>query len=94
MRSKPYRFRLYIVGGQVGSQRAEPDLREALDAFIAGSYELDVIDVRARPDLAEADRVVAAPTVIRLDPPPLRRAIGALSDVSRVAAALGLSSSG
>ena len=90
MTDKPYRFRLYIVGGQVGSLRAEPDLRRTLDACVGGQYELEVIDVRARPDLVEADRVLAAPTVIRLTPSPVRRAIGTMSEATRVASALGL----
>jgi circadian clock protein KaiB len=87
---KPYRFRLYMVGGQVGSLRSEPDLRLALDASLPGGYELEVVDLRARPDLAEADRVIAAPTVIRLAPTPQRRAVGNLADAARVSAALGL----
>ena len=85
-----YRLRLYVVGGHVGSLRAEPDLRQALEACVPGAYELEVIDLRARPDLAERDRVVAAPTVIRLAPGPARRAIGALADARAVSAALGL----
>lgn len=90
MPGKPYRFRLYVVGGQVGSLRAEPDLREALEACVAGQYELEVVDLRARPDLAEADRVMAAPTVIRLAPLPERRAVGSLADAARVGRALAL----
>jgi circadian clock protein KaiB len=89
-KTRTYRFRLYILGGQVGSARAEPDLRHALDAAVPGEYELEVIDLRARPDLAQADRVIAAPTVIRLAPEPSRRVIGSLADPRSVAAALGL----
>ena len=87
---KPYWFRLYIVGGQYGSQRAEPDLRQALDACIPGEYALEVIDLRSRPDLAEADRVLAAPTVMRLAPEPARRAVGNLTDAEALARALEL----
>ena len=92
MTNKAYRFRLYVVGGHVGSARAEPDLRQALDGCIAGEYALEVIDLRARPDLAEADKVIAAPTVIRLSPAPVRRAIGSLSDPRAVCTALELPS--
>lgn len=68
----------------------EPDLRAALDACIAGRYELDVVDLRARPDLAAADQVIVAPTVLRLAPPPVRRAVGELSDAGELAVALEL----
>ena len=87
---RPYRFRLYVLGGQVGSARAEPDLRHVLEAAVPDQYELEVIDLRTRPDLAQADRVIAAPTVIRLAPEPVRRVIGSLADARSVAAALGL----
>lgn len=90
MQAKPYRFRLYVVGGQVGSERAEPDLRAALDACLPGQYELETIDLRARPDLARADRVLVAPTVIRLAPPPSRRAAGNLDDAEALIEALAL----
>lgn len=90
MKNKTYRFRLYVVGGHVGSSKAEPDLRQALDASVPGEYSLEVIDLRARPDLAEADKVIAAPTVIRLSPAPVRRAIGSLTDPQAVCAALAL----
>jgi circadian clock protein KaiB len=89
-----YRFRLYVLGGHVGAARAEPDLRDALRAWIGDRFDLEVIDVRARPDLAEADRVLAAPTVIRLSPGPLRRAVGNMADARAVASALGLEEAG
>ena len=90
MPTRKYAFRLYIVGGNVGSARAEPDLRQALDACLPQGYDLEVVDLRARPDLAEIDRVIAAPTVIRLSPQPVRRAIGSLSDPKALSAALSL----
>ena len=90
MPANAYRFRLYIVGGHVGSARAEPDLRQVLDACIPEGYDLEVIDLNSRPDVAQADQVIAAPTVIRMAPDPVRRAVGALSSTPAVAAALGL----
>jgi circadian clock protein KaiB len=90
MSGGPFRFRLYVLGGHVGSARAEPDLRAALEAAVPGRYELEIVDLRARPDLAAADQVLAAPTVIRLAPLPERRAVGSLSDARSVAQALGL----
>lgn len=91
MASSPlHRFRLYVVGGHVGSQRAEPDLRRSLDACLPHGYEMEIVDLRERPDLAAADQVIAAPAVIRLSPPPQRRAVGSLSDARALAAALGL----
>lgn len=88
--ARDWRFRLYIVGGHVGSARAEPDLRQVLDAALPQGYDLEVVDLQARPDLAQADRIMAAPTVIRLAPDPVLRAVGSLASATAVAAALGL----
>jgi circadian clock protein KaiB len=46
--------------------------------------------MRARPDLVQADRVIAAPTVIRFSPAPERRVFGSLTDARAVADGLGL----
>lgn len=94
MASHRYQFRLYIVGGRVGSARAEPDLRESLAQCIGDDYSLEVVDLRLRPDRAQEDNVVAAPTVIRLEPQPSRRAIGSLADAKALAQALELPAPG
>jgi circadian clock protein KaiB len=64
-------------------------LRSLCETHLNGAYELEVIDVDVRPDLAEAEGVVVVPTVIRMAPPPQRRVIGDLSDDVRTVAALG-----
>jgi circadian clock protein KaiB len=87
-----YRFRLFVVGGNVGSARAEPDLRALLDERLPGAYQLEVIDLRLEPDLARAAAVMAVPTVIRVAPGPERRAMGDFSDRGRLAAILDLPS--
>jgi circadian clock protein KaiB len=88
------RFRLYIMGGHIGSARAEPDLRRALEAYLPGAYQLEVVDLRSRSDLAAADDVMIVPTVLRLDAASRRRAAGDFSDPAGVAAALGLEEEG
>jgi circadian clock protein KaiB len=49
-----------------------------------------VIDVLEQPELAEADKILATPTLIRILPPPLRRIIGDLSDTQKVLVGLDL----
>lgn len=83
-------FRLYVAGRGDHSEVAEGNLRSLCDNHLAGGYELDVIDVSERPDLAEAERILATPTVVRDRPPPQRRVIGDLSDGVRAAVALGM----
>jgi circadian clock protein KaiB len=85
-----YGFRLYITGETGRSRRATDNLRALCEARLPGVYELEVVDVLNRPELAEEDRIIATPTAIRLVPLPQRRVIGDLSDLSLAAAALDL----
>jgi circadian clock protein KaiB len=52
--------------------------------------QVEVIDVTADPDLAESERILATPTLVRESPPPRRRVIGDLSDTALAVAALDL----
>ncbi len=85
-----YSFRLYVAGQTERSQAAEANLRALCESRLPGGCELQVIDVTERPGLAEEERILATPTVIRVAPLPQRRVIGDLSDHQRAAYALGL----
>jgi circadian clock protein KaiB len=74
-----YVLTLFVTGQSVRSQRAVANLR-ALCQRLGDACELTVIDVLERPQLAEDERILATPTVIRRRPLPLRRVIGDLSD--------------
>ncbi|CDR08168.1 circadian clock KaiB family protein [Streptomyces iranensis] len=85
-----YSFRLFVAGESERSSAAEANLRALAGSRLSGGYELEVVDVVARPGLAEELRVLATPTVVRLLPLPQVRVIGDLSDPLRAAFALGL----
>ena len=85
-----YRLRLFVAGSNARSRRTIANLRGLCAAHLAGRVELEVVDIYQQPQLAEQDQVVAAPTLVKLAPPPLRRIIGDLSDEARVMHALGL----
>jgi circadian clock protein KaiB len=85
-----YSFRLYVAGKTARSREAEVNLQSLCEAHLRGRYEFEVVDAVERPDLAEEERILATPTVVRLAPPPVLRVIGDLSDQSRAAALLGL----
>jgi circadian clock protein KaiB len=74
-----YVLTLFITGRSVRSQRAVANLRSVCDA-LGAACELTVIDVLERPQVAEDERILATPTVIRRRPLPLRRVIGDMSD--------------
>ncbi|MBA3459558.1 MAG: circadian clock protein KaiB [Deltaproteobacteria bacterium] len=73
-------LRLYIAGSSARSMRAIENARQICDEYLAGSYELDVIDIFKQPALAKDDQILAVPTLIKKLPLPLRRFIGDLSD--------------
>ena len=63
-------FRLFVAGQSERSQAAEANLRALCDDHLAGRYKLEVIDTVQRPDLAEVERILATPMVVRLAPLP------------------------
>ncbi len=85
------RLRLYVTDSTVLSERAIANLSALRDGVLAGQYDLEVIDVLEHPEAAEAGRIVATPTLVRLTPEPVRRLVGDLSDRTVVLASLGLS---
>lgn len=85
-----YVLKLYITGRTPRAEQAITNIREICDRDLAGLYELVVIDVLERPQLAENERILATPTLVRELPPPLRRVVGDLSDKERVLVGLDL----
>lgn len=79
-----YILKLYVTGNTPRSDKAIANLREICERELEGTYELIVIDVLERPQLAEDERIIATPTLVRELPPPLRRIIGDLSDSDQV----------
>jgi circadian clock protein KaiB len=78
-------LRLYVAGRSASSQRAIANLRRLCETDFEGvSYDLEVIDVLEHPQLAENEKILATPTLIRELPPPLRRLVGDLSDREKV----------
>lgn len=82
-------LRLYVVGGTQASERALHGL-ERLSAALPGDAELEVVDLREQPEVAERERIVATPLLVRVSPEPVRRVVGDLSDTERVRWSLGL----
>lgn len=85
-------FRLYVVGNTRQSNRAIVNLRRLFDEHLPDRHRLEIINLRERPELAAADQIIAAPALVKLSPPPLRRFIGDMSDSPKILAGLGLPS--
>ena len=89
-----YVLKLYVTGRTPRSESAIHSLRKICEDELSGEYDLEVIDVLERPQLAEDEKILATPTLIKELPPPLRRVIGDLSNTERVLLGLDLRHSG
>jgi circadian clock protein KaiB len=79
-----YVLKLYVTGRTPRSEKAIANLRRICDEELHGQYEMQVVDVLEHPQLAEDEKILATPTLIKRLPPPLRRVIGDLSDTEKV----------
>lgn len=89
--SQSYSLRLFVSGMTPNSMRALATIRRVCEEHLQGRYELEVVDIYQSPQLARDEQIVAAPTLIKSLPQPLRRLIGDLSDIDRVLHGLDLS---
>jgi circadian clock protein KaiB len=85
-----YDLRLYVTGQTPRSLRSVQNLTAICNRYLPGRFDLQVVDLYQQPALAAENQVVAAPTLIKAMPLPLRRLVGDLSDEKRVLAGLGL----
>ena len=89
-----YALRLYVAGSTPQSARALGNIRRICEQHLAGRYELEVIDILQHPQLAQRERVIAAPTLIRMLPLPERRFIGCMSETERILVGLDIAPAG
>ena len=79
-----YRLRLYVTGRTTHSQRAISNLHAICERDLKDQYQIEVIDVLEHPQLAEQEKIIATPTLVRRLPEPVRKIIGDLSDREKV----------
>lgn len=82
--NQKYVLRLYVSGITPRSTRAIENIRKICEENLKDRYQLEVIDVYQQPDLARSEQIIAAPTLIKELPLPLRKFIGDLSDTERI----------
>jgi circadian clock protein KaiB len=85
-----YVLRLYVTGATDRSLRAIANIRGFCERHLKGRYDLRVFDIYQQPSLAQAQQIVAAPTLVKREPLPLKRLVGDFSDQNRLGASLGL----
>lgn len=85
-----YVLRLYVTGMTPRSIRAVENVRAICEEHLSGRYDLEVIDIYQQPTLAKGEQIIAAPTLIKQLPLPLRKIIGDMSSTERVLLGLDL----
>jgi circadian clock protein KaiB len=79
-----YLLRLYVTGSTPRSTRATSNVRKICEEHLEGRYDLEVYDISQHPSLAKGEQIIAAPTLIKKAPLPLRRFIGDMSQTERI----------
>lgn len=87
-----YSLRLYVAGLTPRSQEAIRNITAICEELLSGFYDLEVIDLYLNPSLARVEQIIAAPTLIKKWPLPLRKIIGNMSDKQKVLIGLNLRS--
>ena len=79
-----YVLKLYVAGATAKSSSAVQSITAVCEEHLKGRYNLEVVDIRRQPTLARGEQIIAAPTLIKRLPLPLRRLIGNMADAERL----------
>ena len=85
-----HKFRLYVAGAAQNSAQAQANLTALCKARLPGRHSIEIVDVFEEPQRALADGILLTPTLVRLEPGPVRRIVGTLSQTDTVLRALDL----
>ena len=79
-----YILRLYVSGSTGRSMRAVYNLKKICEEHLPDNYDLEVIDIYKNPEAAREAQIVAAPTLVKKLPQPIRKFVGDLSNTQRI----------
>ena len=85
-----YVLRLYVTGMTPKSLHAIENIRKICEENLQGRFELEVVDVYQHPEFARKEQIIAAPTLIKKLPLPLRKFIGDMSNKEKLLVGLDL----
>ncbi len=85
-----YILRLYVTGMTPRSTRAIQNVKKICEEHLKGRYDLQVVDIYQQPTLAKGEQIIAAPTLIKKIPLPLRKFIGDMANTEKILMGLDL----
>lgn len=90
LKEKKWQLKLYVAGQTLKSVTALQNLKKYCETHLKGQYEIEVVDLLVKPQLAEGDQIFAIPTLVRKVPEPIRKIIGDLSNEEKVLVGLNI----
>ena len=84
LRRAKYILRLYVTGSSGRSLKAIQNLKKICDEHFPDDYDLEVIDIYKNPKAARDEQIIAAPTLVKKLPEPLRKFVGYLSNTQKI----------
>ena len=93
-RQEKYVLRLFVAGLTPKSQKAIANIKKLCREYLEGRYDLEIIDIYQNPIFAKDGQIIAAPTLIKKFPEPLRRFIGDMSNTGKLLLGLDLTLKG
>src|ERR1041384_2703323 len=84
LRRAKYILRLYVSGSSGRSLRAIHNLKKLCEEHLPNDYDLEVIDIYENPRAAREEQIIAAPTLVKKLPTPLRKFVGDLSNTQKI----------
>ena len=88
LRRAKYILRLYVTGSSARSLKAVRNLKKICEEHFPDDYDLEVIDIYKNPTAAREEQIIAAPTLVKKLPQPLRKFVGDLSNTKKILVAL------
>lgn len=89
-KEETWELRLYVAGKTIKSVTALNNLKKYCEEHLQGKYQIEVIDLLEKPQLAEGDQIFAIPTLVKKVPEPMRKIIGDLSNEEKVLVGLNI----
>jgi len=90
VKSEDYELRLFVAGLSPRSTAATINIKKICEENLKGHYKLEVIDIYQQPGLAKNGQILAAPTLLKMRPFPVKKLIGDFSNTNRVLIGLNL----
>src|ERR1041384_6839670 len=84
LRGARYILRLYVTGSSHRSLRAVYNLKKICEEYLPDDYDLEVIDIYNNPDAAREEQIIAAPTLVKKLPQPIRKFVGDMSNTQKI----------